>query len=148
VNTIADRFARCAKLAALILGLGLQAGAGAADVVVVVSARSAISSLSRSEVADIFLGRAQRFPDGAPAVPIDLAEGSDIRDAFYSTIADRTPAQVKAQWSKIIFTGRGMPPEAVGDSAQVKRRLGADPNAIGYLDRAQTDASVRVLMTK
>ena len=60
--------------------------AGAAEatesVVAVVSSRSGAAALSRSQVADIFLGKASRFPDGRPAVPIDQVEGSDARNEF------------------------------------------------------------------
>src|SRR5687767_869269 len=92
--------------AALLLGLGLAlAGeAGAQQVVAVVSARSQVPALRAEQVADIFLGKATRFPDGTYAVPIDQVEESEVRDRFYAQYAGKSPAQVKAHWAKIIFT--------------------------------------------
>ncbi len=116
-----------------------------ADVVAVVSSKSAITSLSNSQIADIFLGRTSRFPDGELAIPVDLAENSRVRDAFYDKLTGKSPAQVKTYWSKIIFTGRGRPPKTVADSAEMKKFMSTNPNAIGYLDEKSLDVSVRVL---
>ncbi len=107
--------------------------------------RSTVMALSKSEVADIFLGKMRRFPNGAAAQPIDQMEGSAARDEFYSTFAGRSHAQLKAYWSKVIFTGRGQPPATAASAAELKRRIAANPAAIGYIDRSQLDSTVRAL---
>ena len=127
----------------IALAMASCAATASADVVAVVSSQSAVSNLTRSQVSDIFLGKARRFPNGVAAVPIDQAVGSAAREEFYETFASKSPAQLKAHWSKIIFTGRGQPPAAISDSTELKKRIAADPTAIGYLDRTQLDASVR-----
>jgi ABC-type phosphate transport system substrate-binding protein len=131
--------------AALASSLACSAASAVADVVAVVSTTSPISALSKTQVADIFLGRANRFPDGTPAVPIDQSEGSSVHAEFYASFAGRTAAQVKAYWSRIIFTGRGQPPKAVSSASELKRLLANDPRAIGYIDRSALDSSVKVL---
>ncbi|MDP9084578.1 MAG: phosphate ABC transporter substrate-binding protein [Pseudomonadota bacterium] len=127
------------------LGLVLGAAPAMADSVAVVSSKSPVMTLNKVQVADIFLGKTNRFPAGGPAVPIDLKEGSAVRDEFYAKIADKSPAQLKAYWSKIIFTGRGQPPPAVSSSTDMKKRVAANPAAIGYIERDLVDASVRVV---
>ena len=133
-------------LASFGLVLSLAAGAASADVVAVVSASSPIMSLSKSQVTDIFLGRVSRFPDGSQAVPIDQVEGSSVRDQFYVKVAGKSPAQVKAFWSKIIFTGRGQPPKAVPNSIDMKKRIAENPAAIGYIEEQLVDDTVRVVL--
>lgn len=133
---------------ALGLLLGLSVGSAAADVVVVVSAQSPLTALTRDQVADIFLGKSSRFPDGSRAVPIDRLEGSALRDEFYLKFAVRSPAQVKAHWSKIIFTGRGQPPQEIANAGDMKKILAANPNAIGYIEQNLVDASVKVLLAQ
>ena len=130
----------------LALGLALGAGAAWGQVVAVVSASNPAAAMSRNQVMDIFLGRVNRFPDGSQALPIDQAEGSAVRDEFYLTFADKTAAQLKAHWSKIIFTGRGQPPRAVSNSSETKQLLAQNPNAIGYIERSAVDSSVRILL--
>jgi ABC-type phosphate transport system substrate-binding protein len=129
----------------LLMAAALVHGTSAADVVAVVSAKSTVGTLSKSQVADIFLGRVNRFPDGAAAIPIDQPEGSDTRNQFYEIFAGKSPAQIKAFWSKIVFTGRGQPPKAVADGAELKRLIAANPTAIGYIEASQVDSTVRAL---
>jgi hypothetical protein len=116
-----------------------------ADAVAVVSSKSSITSLSKSQIMDIFLGKRTHFPDGSSAIPIDLVEGSAARDEFYARFADMSPAQVRAYWAKIIFTGRGQPPSTVTTDVEAKKLLLSSPNIIAYIDKSLVDSSVRVL---
>jgi ABC-type phosphate transport system substrate-binding protein len=129
----------------IALTLGLTSGVAMADVVVVVSAKNPVAALSRAQVEDIFLGKTIHFPDGAAAVAIDQPEGSAVRDEFYNKVTGKTAAQIKAYWSKIIFTGRGQPPPSVSNTIEMMKRIGANPAAIGYIDRNMINDSVRVV---
>jgi ABC-type phosphate transport system substrate-binding protein len=135
----------CIGWTLISLALSLASGAAMADVVAVVSAKSPITALSKSQLTDIFLGKANRFPDGTQAVPIDQAEGSAVRDEFYDKVAGKSAAQIKAYWSKIIFTGRGQPPPSVSSTIEMKKRINENSAAIGYIDRGMVDDSVRVV---
>jgi ABC-type phosphate transport system substrate-binding protein len=128
--------------------LAAEAAARAEDVVPVVSAKSAITSLNAAQVADIFLGKTNRFPDGTVAVPIDLSEEAPERERFYAQYTGKSPAQVKAYWSKIIFTGRGQPPRQAASGREMRKLVAENPNAIGYIDPSLVDASVRVLASR
>jgi ABC-type phosphate transport system substrate-binding protein len=134
-----------ARLTFIALALSLASHSATADVVAVVSAKSAITTLSKSQMADIFLGRVNRFPNGSPAVPIDQAEGSAAREEFYAKMAGKSAAQMKAYWSKIIFTGRGRPPKEVPNGVEMKKQIFENPAAIGYIDANLLDGSVRVI---
>lgn len=128
--------------------LGLTAGLATADVVVVVPAGSPVTTLSKNQISDIFLGKASHFPDGAQAVPVDQAEGSAARNAFYFRFTGKSPSQIKAYWSKMIFTGRGQPPYERSNGVEVKKHLSETPHAIGYIEQNQVDDSVRVLQVE
>jgi len=135
-------------LAAVLLVLaGTPAGpAGAAELVVIVSARNPVAALRADQVAAIFLGQSVRFPDGVEAVPLDLPLGSALRDEFYARVASKTPALLKAHWSKMVFTGRGQPPGEARDSTMMRRRVAENPELIGYIERGALDASVRPVL--
>ena len=105
---------------ALVLGTALLGAED--DVVVVVSRESSVTALTRDQIADLFLGRLSRFPGGVKAAPIDQPEGSPVRNSFYADFAAKSPAQVKAHWSKIIFTGRGQPPQEIANAGDMKKR--------------------------
>ena len=131
---------------ALYALLSLAVGQGRADVVAVVSSTSAVTTLSKDQVTDIFLGKVSRFPNGTQAIPIDQADGSPTRDEFYATYTGKSPAQVKSHWAKIIFTGRGEPPKAAATNAAARQLIPANPQAIGYLERNAVDSSVKILV--
>jgi hypothetical protein len=134
--------------ATVALTLSLSIGVVSADVVAVVSSKSSISTLSKNQVMELFLGKRTRFPDGSFALPIDQAEGSIARDEFYSRFAAMSSAQVKAYWSKIIFTGRGQPPKAVANGVEAKKLVIADLSAISYIDRSLVDNDVKVVLVQ
>jgi ABC-type phosphate transport system substrate-binding protein len=130
----------------LMLALLMPAANAIAEVVVVVSARSAITNLPAEQVAKIFLDKTDTFPDGGNAIPIDQAEGNASRDEFYAKVLNKSPAQVSAYWAKIIFTGDGHPPKRLGGNVSVRKAVADNPNAIGYIDRNSVDGSVRVIL--
>ena len=127
---------RCLALAAALTVASL---ADAADVVVVMGPTAA--TVTKDQVANVYLGRSTDF------TPLDLPESSAVRDAFYKKAADRDAAQVKAVWTRITFTGQGKPPKEMPDAAAVKKAVAADPKAIGYIDKSEADASVKIVLT-
>jgi ABC-type phosphate transport system substrate-binding protein len=131
-------------LPALLFGPTVPAAA--AELVVIVSARSPLTALRADQVAAIFLGQSARFPDGTEAAPLDQRVGAPLRDEFYMRVTSKTPALLKAWWSKMVFTGRGQPPTEAADSAAVRRRVADNPDTIGYIDRAALDSSVRTVL--
>jgi ABC-type phosphate transport system substrate-binding protein len=138
------------QIGLIVLGLALNfpASGAAADVVAVVSADNPVTALSKHHIANIFLGKTRQFPDGRPAIPVDQVEGSAARDAFYLELSGQSPAQIKAYWSKVIFTGRGQPPPEVSNGLQVKKFIAEHPNAIGYIDDSLVDGGVKVLRAR
>ena len=139
------RLRRTRLLAAFLLA-AFAGLAQADDLVVVVSARSPIESLRAEQVAAIFLGQAPRFPNGAVATALDQPIGSEERDQFYLRVTGKTPALLKAYWSKMVFTGRGQPPRELAGSAAVRKAVADDPNLIGYIERSALDPSVRPVL--
>lgn len=118
--------------------LCLFGAATQAEPVVVMSAGAA--PLTKEQVANIYLGRANELK------ALDLPE-SPTREAFYRKATDRDAAQIKAVWSRVIFTGKGQPPKELPDAAAVKKAVAADPKAIGYIDKSAVDGSVKVVLT-
>jgi ABC-type phosphate transport system substrate-binding protein len=145
IKTFVSRIKSYTSFAALGLFLSLLTTSAVADVVAVVSSTSPITSLTTAQVADIFLGKVSRFPNGALAIPIDQAQGSHLREEFYASYAGKSSAQIISYWAKIIFTGRGQPPKAAASTTEVRKLLAANPQAIGYIERSEVDSTVRVL---
>lgn len=116
-----------------------------ADMVVIVSAKNANYGLDQIDIEQIFLGKKSVFPDGVKAVPIDQNEDSAVRTAFNDKVLGKTNSQLKAYWSRLIFTGKGTPPREAGGDADVVKLVADNPNLVGYVNASAIDASVKVV---
>ncbi len=131
----------------LLLAAAVLAASAHADVVVVVSSKSSVKTLTAEQVTKIFLGKAGTFPNGQTAFPVDQPEGSAVRDEFYTKVVHKNPSQLTAYWAKVIFTGDGRPPKLLSDDAAVRKAVAGNPNTIGYIDKSAVNRSVRVILT-
>ena len=137
------------KICIALIASGTMFGAlpALAEIVVIVSAKSAATALTEEQASDVFLGKNNTLPGGVQAVPLDQTDGTALREQFYSKVSGKTSAQMKAYWSKQIFTGKGQPPKEGGDSAAVRTLVAANPNIVGYIDKSVVDGSVKVVLT-
>lgn len=134
------------KYASLVALAALSLGTAAADAqVVVVGAKSPVANLTKEQAADVFMGKMPSLPGGGAPELIDQPESSPLRDEFYSKVVGKSAAQAKQYWAKLAFTGKGTPPKETGGSADVKKLVGANPNAIGYIEKSAVDASVKAV---
>ena len=126
---------------------GFATLAAAEDIVVIVNPNNSSAALTVDQVEGVFLGKTTSLPGGGTAAPVDQADGSPLRNAFYQKVASKDAAQVKAVWSRIVFSGKGTPPKALGSSADVKKFVASDPNGIGYIEKSAADSSVKIVLT-
>lgn len=128
----------------VVTSLLLPAGSSA-EVLVVTAAHSQLVALSSNQICDLFTGKSTQLSTGTPVVLIDQAELNPLREEFYFKIAHKSAAQIKANWAKLYFTGRGIPPREANNSEHVKKMLATIPGAIGYIERSSLDDSVKII---
>ncbi|MFC3679243.1 phosphate ABC transporter substrate-binding protein [Bacterioplanoides pacificum] len=138
----------------LIKALGLAAAmslsmVAQADIAIIVNLKNqnTYTGIDTDLVSRIYLGKANKFPDGSSAVPYNLAKGDDIRDRFTRSVLNKTPSQLHSYWSRQIFAGKKQPPRDVADAAAMKKAIAEDLNGIGYINSLDVDTSVAVLHT-
>lgn len=112
-----------------------------AEIVVVINPKNPASSLTPEQVSQFYLGVSNSF------APVDHNDNSPLRADFYKKITHKEPGQVRAIWAKLVFTGKGRPPKELASDEEVKKAVAADPNGIGYIDKASVDASVKVVLS-
>jgi ABC-type phosphate transport system substrate-binding protein len=122
----------------LAVNLMLLAAAHA-DVVVI--GNLAAPTMTKDEVAQFFLGKSQAMK------PLDRPSSEPIKALFYQKLSGQDLSQVKATWSRLVFTGKASAPKEMPDSAAVKKAVSADPKAIGYIDRSEVDGTVKVILS-
>jgi ABC-type phosphate transport system substrate-binding protein len=116
-----------------------------AQVAVVAGAKSAATPLSADQAAGLFLGKSDQLPGAGVALLLDQPESNPNRELFYTKVAGKSAAQVKAAWSRLVFSGKGTPPKEIANSAEVKKLVSSNPNAVGYIEKSAVDSSVKVL---
>jgi ABC-type phosphate transport system substrate-binding protein len=117
----------------------------AGGLLVVVGSKSTVGSLDKNQVRNIFLGKVSSYPDGQTAAPVDLPESSPLREEFYQRVTNSSAAEVKARRAQLAFTGRGDPPRVANGSSDIKKILNSTQGAIGYIDKADLDGSVKIV---
>ena len=127
------------RISGLICGLVLSAQVMAGDVVVIMAPNAA--PLTKEQLANVYLGRALDYK------PVDLPEANVTRTDFYKRATDRDASQIKALWARLMFTGHGQAPKVLADAAAVKKAVAADPKSVGYIDKADVDSTVKVVLT-
>ena len=128
-------------IASLAAAAAVLPSSAFAETVVIVSAKNPATRMFSEQAAQFFLGKSTMF------TPVDQADGSAIRNEFYKKVTDKDAAQVKAIWSKLVFTGKAHAPKEFKTSAEVKKAVADDPKAIGYIDKSAVDDTVKVILT-
>ena len=118
-----------------------------AQVAVIVSPKSPLATMSADQVSAIFLGKTSTLPSGGTALPTDLPDSAATRELFYTKVTGKSTAQVKAAWSRLVFSGKATPPKELGSSADVKKFVASNPDAIGYIEKSAVDSSVKVVFS-
>ncbi|MDU0113307.1 MAG: ABC-type phosphate transport system substrate-binding protein [Psychrosphaera sp.] len=131
----------------LILATSLLFSASAFSGISVIVHPSNPVELDQSEVARIFLGKMKSFPGAGQVIPVNQNEGNSQRADFETTILKKSGTQIKAYWSKLVFTGKGTPPKDVGNDADVIELIKANPSMIGYINDSSVTSDVKVVTT-
>ncbi|MCJ8170889.1 phosphate ABC transporter substrate-binding protein [Atopomonas sediminilitoris] len=125
---------------ALLAGLSLTGVFAHAEVAVIVNAGSSAAP-DKGAVSNIFLGKDKSLK------PVDQKNWGPAKESFYSGVTGKNEAQLKSYWSGLVFTGKGTPPKSVDSDAAVVSEVGGNADAIGYVDAAAINDSVKVLFT-
>lgn len=96
----------------------------------------------------IFLGKENKFSNGKEALPINQVPESASRASFDTDTLGRSSTQVAAYWSKLVFTGKGIPPKEVANDAEVIAIVASNQDAVGYVDSASVTGAVKVISLK
>ena len=130
----------------LMLGLWLGSISVQAGTVVIVNA-SNTAEISTSDIRNIFLAKTKTFSNGDPVIPVNKPIDDSVRSLFEQNILNKSAAQLKSYWSKLVFTGKAVPPRESETDEDVLKAIRKDPRAIGYIDEANLDETVRVAIS-
>ncbi|MBD1583514.1 substrate-binding domain-containing protein [Pseudoalteromonas sp. S16_S37] len=124
----------------------LNVSSAFAEVAIVVHP-SNTSTFDQETIKKIFLGKAKSFSNGRAAILISSSSGDPVTDEFNTKVIGKSSSQVKAYWSKILFTGKGTPPQEMDSASDIISAVSSNPDAIGYVDAGAATDAVKVVAT-
>jgi len=133
----------CLLLAGTAFYAGQPSAAGV-SISVIVNQNNGTDAMSAREVRKLFLGKSRNLPDGSRAV---LVSNDSIRSEFNRTALGKADSQVKAAWSRLLFSGRAKRPVAFSDPADVVQFVASNVNAVGYVPTSDLSAGVKSVHT-
>lgn len=129
-------------LAGLMSACSFSAFAG---VTVIVNTGNA-NAIDQDEIKKIYLGKSKSFADGVKVNSVNQ-NGNSIADEFNDKVVGKSSSQLNAYWSKLVFTGKGTPPEKLDYDQAVIDFVSSNADAIGYIDSSKVSDAVKVIAT-
>ena len=125
----------------------LTVSAALEEVDVVVNKSNDLATLSREEVRRIFMGDKSSWPGGKRITVLMLAPDQPERVVILRAVFKMNESEYTKYFLQAAFTGRVLAaPRDLPSAAQMKARLAANPNAIGYLKKEDVDDGVKVVL--
>lgn len=135
-------------LAAVAFSVFLTSRAHAADVAVVVNPKTAVTSLTKDQIRDIFTGLLTRWDDGKKITFVILLDKGQVHETFMSQYVGKDPTQFQMYWKKMIFSGKGAEPKSGKSEKEVLEFVAKTEGAIGYVGTGAVSSTVKTVSVK
>jgi len=117
-----------------------------ADIYIITHAETKVPSISRKELAAIYLLKKNYWPDDSPIVPLNLPAQNALREQFSLDIFKRSTREMGEYWNKMSFKGVKPPITQASEQAALLfiQRV---PNTIAYVgDKPPENKQVKILL--
>ena len=111
---------------------------------IIVNPANPETSISKGNLARIFLKKDNRFLDGHGASPADLSLSSPVRESFSRNILGKSSSEVDAFWQEQIFSGKDIPPPQKSETAALEY-VRSNGNGIAYVSAGADTHGVKVI---
>jgi ABC-type phosphate transport system substrate-binding protein len=140
---------RLNKPITLLLGFTLSTTlllhhSAAAEVAVIVNPANT-SEFNKKTIKKIFLGKTKSFKNGRIAILLSPGPDTPARSEFNKLVLSKSSNQINAYWSKMIFTGKGVPPQEMKSASEIISAVAANQDTIAYIDAASVTDAVKVV---
>jgi hypothetical protein len=136
--------ARGAMLVLIAAALSTATSASA-EPVVIVHPSCPISRLAPDDARRLLLGEELSWRNGDATQLVEVRSEDAGVSAGYLAIAHKTPSQIRAEWNRLVFSGRANPPLRYGTAEEVRAAVARMPGAFAVIDSASADATVKIV---
>jgi ABC-type phosphate transport system substrate-binding protein len=131
---------RTLLLALVCMASELNAAGG-----VVVIGHASLTRLDLATLEKIYTGKVIEV-DGIPVKPVNATSGSAVRTRFLQAYLNEDEDKYTAYWIVRRYIGKGVSPRELTSSADVINFVKSTPGAIGYIDEADVQPGINVLL--
>ncbi|MEH6543233.1 MAG: phosphate ABC transporter substrate-binding protein [Porticoccaceae bacterium] len=140
MNKLQKSLAAGALMTALVLGSSANA-----ELAIVVNPDYSGGNVEIGDIKDLYQGKSKTL-NGVQVKAVDQSSGSSARSEFLSAVLEKSESEMNRYWSRLIFSGKGRPPEVLDSADAIKRWIALNPEGIGYIDANDVDSTVKVLL--
>ncbi len=134
-----------AAIPTLLLALVSAAGeVGAADGLVVIG-HPGLRGLDAPTLAKIYTGKVIEV-DGISVTAVNANRGSTVRNRFLQLYLSQDEDKYTAYWTVRRYIGKGASPRELSRSADIINFVNSTPGAIGYINEADIQPGINVLL--
>lgn len=131
-------------LLTVVLLVSLCGVAAAQEIAVIVNKDNPVT-MDRTMISRVFLGSITKWQGGGNITVLELNEATALNEEFAQKVVGRSPQSLKDHWSALVFTGKSAPPRQFPSEDELMKAVAKNKNAIGYINAAKLDDSVRMV---
>ena len=128
----------------ICLLLLVAVGGAHAQVIIITNKSVDETQLTKQDIQKIFLGKESQWPDNTKIHVVNL-KNDDIHKAFLKEYIGRSATQYKNWWKKMLFTGKGDPPQEFDSVEELVEFVAKTKGAIGYIDTPPANENVKAI---
>jgi len=118
---------------------------GARRIVVVVSIKNPIKTLTLAQLGRVFLRKQTQWPNGWAITVFSRPMKEPVRQQFSQEVFRKKPETLREYWLNLKLTRGLKPPKVLRSAKLVKRYLERVKGGVGYIYEDEVDETVRVV---
>lgn len=118
-------------------------GLASADITIISNTSVPETSLTRLDIKNIYLGKKIFWDNNSKIRFASLSDGK-ANKVFLADYINKTPAQYKGYWEKMVFTGDGLAPVYFNSAKKLIEFVSVTEGAIGFVDTNEVPLSETV----
>ena len=117
------------------------------DVKIIVNPDVPETTLSQTQIAELFLGNIAVWPDKT-RIQLALNGEEKLHDRFVRKFCRRTPFQFTNHWRNLRYTGKAFIPNTFSTDDEVIKFVSETKGAISYIHGSTTAQNVKIVSVK
>jgi len=135
----------CFKMRTLLIVLILVFALKASEIAVVVSLNFEGTNLDKRSVSRIFLAKTVKI--NSVRIRVYEVKNTKYKQSFYKAVSGKSPAQLRAYWTTLIFTGKAKPAKQLNDINELIAKMKIDNKVISYVPLSEVTDEMKILYT-